>query len=200
MSENRGIPTLYAGTRFRSRLEARWAAFFDLAGWRWEYEPIDLDGWIPDFMLLGNKHQVLVEVKPHIALQGDVVRKIEESKPECDVLVLGPAVPLVGARMWGDFEVIGHLGEIGYSQIDNDPERRTLAWGQALFFKDLETKKLDFFHDEMSYHGRISGSYDGDHHLGHAGPGTLTRLWREAGNRAQWRSPIAKAHETYRPL
>jgi hypothetical protein len=42
-------PTLYAGTMFRSRLEARWAAFFDLKKWKWEYEPIDLDGWTPDF-------------------------------------------------------------------------------------------------------------------------------------------------------
>jgi hypothetical protein len=33
------IVTEYAGARFRSRLEARWAAFFDLCGWRWEYEP-----------------------------------------------------------------------------------------------------------------------------------------------------------------
>jgi hypothetical protein len=43
------IPTRYGGVQFRSRLEARWAAFFDLAGWRWQYEPIDLAGWIPDF-------------------------------------------------------------------------------------------------------------------------------------------------------
>ena len=34
----RSHPTTYADVKFRSRLEARWAAFFDLAGWRWEYE------------------------------------------------------------------------------------------------------------------------------------------------------------------
>ena len=49
MNSKTGIPTMYDGYRFRSRLEARWAAFFDLAGWEWKYEPIDLDGWIPDF-------------------------------------------------------------------------------------------------------------------------------------------------------
>ena len=27
------IPTTYSGVVFRSRLEARWAAFFDLCGW-----------------------------------------------------------------------------------------------------------------------------------------------------------------------
>lgn len=33
------IETRYAGCRFRSRLEARWAVFFDSLGIRWEYEP-----------------------------------------------------------------------------------------------------------------------------------------------------------------
>lgn len=57
----KAIPTKYGGTNFRSRLEARWAAFFDLSEIRWSYEPIDLDGWCPDFGLDLN---VLVEVKP----------------------------------------------------------------------------------------------------------------------------------------
>lgn len=33
------IETSYAGCRFRSRLEARWAVFFDTLGIRWDYEP-----------------------------------------------------------------------------------------------------------------------------------------------------------------
>jgi len=65
--------TLYKDVMFRSRLEARWAAFFDLAGWRWEYEPIDLEGWSPDFRIdvpcghseCGGGHSVFVEVKPY---------------------------------------------------------------------------------------------------------------------------------------
>ena len=59
----KAIPTTYAGVNFRSRLEARWAAFFDLCGWKWDYEPLDLDGWAPDFLLKG-KIKALVEVKP----------------------------------------------------------------------------------------------------------------------------------------
>lgn len=64
--------TLYSGTLFRSRLEARWAAFFDLAGWKWRYEPVDLAGWTPDFWVhfsCGHSedpagHELYVEVKP----------------------------------------------------------------------------------------------------------------------------------------
>lgn len=33
------IPTMYKGIQFRSRLEARWAVFFDTLGIEWEYEP-----------------------------------------------------------------------------------------------------------------------------------------------------------------
>jgi hypothetical protein len=69
----KGIPTEYAGIRFRSRLEATWAAFFDLLGWSWEYEPFDLAGYIPDFVISagGNRRpsQILVEVKPESSIE-----------------------------------------------------------------------------------------------------------------------------------
>ncbi len=51
----RAIETRYKGYRFRSRLEARWAVFFDGIGLPYEYEPegFDLDGvrYLPDFRL-----------------------------------------------------------------------------------------------------------------------------------------------------
>lgn len=59
------IETRYAGCRFRSRLEARWAVFFDTLGIPWEYEPegFDLDGlwYLPDFWL--PQHRAWLEVK-----------------------------------------------------------------------------------------------------------------------------------------
>ena len=60
----KAIPTTYAGVRLRSRLEARWGAFFDLAGITWEYEPIDLEGWAPDFLLKTSAADIYAEVKP----------------------------------------------------------------------------------------------------------------------------------------
>jgi hypothetical protein len=51
----RAIVTVYKGYRFRSRLEARWAVFFDALGVRWEYEVegYDLSGiwYLPDFWM-----------------------------------------------------------------------------------------------------------------------------------------------------
>jgi hypothetical protein len=57
------IHTKYAGAWFRSRLEARWAAFFDICRWPWSHEPIDLHGYIPDFIVTVQQRSVLVEVK-----------------------------------------------------------------------------------------------------------------------------------------
>lgn len=52
----KAIETRYAGCRFRSRLEARWAVFFDDMQIPWEYEPQGFtlgDGrnYLPDFLL-----------------------------------------------------------------------------------------------------------------------------------------------------
>lgn len=57
-------PTKYREIVFRSRLEATWAAYFDLCEIEWEYEPFDLEGWVPDFLLKHGRHEILVEVKP----------------------------------------------------------------------------------------------------------------------------------------
>lgn len=69
----KAIETRYKGYRFRSRLEARWAVFFDACGYSWEYEPqgFDLGGvwYLPDFRLSGEDqngdfNSFWIEVKP----------------------------------------------------------------------------------------------------------------------------------------
>jgi len=54
----KAIETHYKGYRFRSRLEARWAVFFETLGVQWEYEPegfeLTMTGWyLPDFWISG---------------------------------------------------------------------------------------------------------------------------------------------------
>ncbi len=72
------LETRYAGCRFRSRLEARWAVFFDQAGVRWQYEPeafgLPAGAYLPDFFLpdlrsrcdsgVVRRRGLWVEVKP----------------------------------------------------------------------------------------------------------------------------------------
>lgn len=61
-------PTTYAGVNFRSRLEARWAAFFNCMKWPWKYEPLDLESWTPDFRIECNGYIHLAEVKPYFRI------------------------------------------------------------------------------------------------------------------------------------
>lgn len=62
----KAIETEYNGYRFRSRLEARWAVFFDAMGIRYEYEPEGFElpsgMYLPDFFL--QEFGVYVEIKP----------------------------------------------------------------------------------------------------------------------------------------
>lgn len=64
--EIKAIETHYNGYKFRSRLEARWAVFFDEAGIEYQYEPEGFtngeDCYLPDFYL--PEHNTYVEVKP----------------------------------------------------------------------------------------------------------------------------------------
>ncbi len=63
----KAIETWYDGYRFRSRLEARWAVFFDAMDFEYRYElqgyKLDDMCYLPDFYLPGLK--TYVEVKPY---------------------------------------------------------------------------------------------------------------------------------------
>lgn len=65
----KAIETSYKGYRFRSRLEARWAVFFDALKIKWEYEQegfklSDNTSYLPDFYLPTFEGGIYVEVKP----------------------------------------------------------------------------------------------------------------------------------------
>ncbi len=76
------IGTRYKGCNFRSRLEARWAVFFDSLGIEWTYETEGYEltrggermRYLPDFCL--PNHKMLVEVKGGEASLQDDARRI----------------------------------------------------------------------------------------------------------------------------
>lgn len=125
----KAIPTRYANHLFRSRLEARWAAMFDLLGWTWTYEPIDCNGYIPDFVIEGRK-PLLVEVKPDATYQELKARRHDmESKISGhwnhDYLIVGatPTHEWESIGMMGEFLTDDHpFVEIGKQLDPNDPD------------------------------------------------------------------------------
>lgn len=114
----KAIETRYAGCHFRSRLEARWAVFFDCLGIAWEYEPqgFEFEGfrYLPDFHLPAT--DIYVEVKGSTAdLQREVPKLATFAESaRATLIVLGqipdaPAgsVPL-HSRLHRRFEIVLH--------------------------------------------------------------------------------------------
>jgi len=182
----KAVPTVYAGVQFRSRLEARWAAFFDGLGWKWMYEPAELNGWIPDFRL-ELCAPVWVEVKPEYSIEDleQYTSKLDEAGCNEEILLVG-ATPLLKSKFYDD--ALGLLRE--------SPDFGWLKqWDEALWmgcvWLDETLKntcgKVGFYHSIGSFRGRVCGHHDGDHHLGGLPDGLIERLWNDAGNVTQWR-------------
>jgi len=110
--------------KFRSRLEARWASFFDELGWKWEYEPIDLNGYIPDFLINFGDKQVLVEVK------GTIIFKdlYEHSKK------------IIDSGWKGDFIIVG-AKLFTYEEVKDRPN---IKYNYDFIYEDEDDKPLFF--------------------------------------------------------
>ncbi len=90
----KAVITRYKTIRFRSRLEARWAVFFDVLGIEWLYESRSVDlGWclyIPDFWL--PQYRLYAEVKPGDFTPREMVKVatlVGKTNEEC-LLLSGP--------------------------------------------------------------------------------------------------------------
>lgn len=177
-----GIPTKHKGRQFRSRLEARWGAFFDRLGWPYEYEPFDLNGWIPDFLILGAT-PVLVEVKPVYVFPRFVADEIKVSgiPDDHEALILGCTIPV---KSYGNSEYVnpssfGWLFECEY------------GWADAVFGRwEACNGRIGFCHSAGQFVDRISGEYDGGSYGGLLLSDHETlQLWADAGNKTQWMAP-----------
>jgi hypothetical protein len=162
--------------------------FFDLAGWKWSYEPIDLDGWIPDFVL--HLHEpVLVEVKPALS-EADLrthCAKIDAAKPGHEVLLLGAQVGIVEDKPFGSIS-IGLLAEVVTQTNISPAEAKTTTapwWEAATSFICGVCRKPSFAHSYMSYTCRVCGK-GSVHRNGYAENWPDAEM-RSAQNEVQWR-------------
>ena len=186
-----GIPTTHRGTNFRSRLEARWAAFFDLVGWSWVYEPFDADGWIPDFQITDRPRNktvsseliegysgpkpFLVEVGP-CATEEDYTEKAAKPRhaaTDLPVVIVGtsPISPL------GD----GWQEALGL-QVNGG------EWpAPALVGICPGCGRVCVTHKEGVFTHRPCGHYTGGDTGNRIDRDVLEDLWARAGNTVQWR-------------
>ena len=162
--------TMYDGIRYRSRLEARWAAFMKLAGWQFEYEPFDLHGWSPDFLIKAERRNILVEVKPITSLDYDVVKKICAAAAMggfYDLLILGVGVPV------GDCG-IGWCNELGENEMHMPIDE---MWDIAAPCTPGAGHRIGYCAEYESYKCRISGRYTGSFN---SEIDLARRLWKSA--------------------
>lgn len=130
----KAIPTLYAGVQFRSRLEARWAAFFDLCGLQWEYEPEDFHGYIPDFKLFDSLY---VEVKPISGrFPSEVIDKAYKSGMKGPLLCLGRKPVALDAVAW-DRPI--HSSWIGTMEWRDEPGESDFSRVMGILRSDART-------------------------------------------------------------
>ena len=176
------IPTRYKGIQYRSRLEARWAAFFDLAGWHVEYEPVDFNGWIPDFAIIESS-LVYVEIKPTHVFPVEVAQKIDRSGCEEDVLILGNILFPICEDPGSFYPGFGWLGE----WID-EPKYRCWSAAQGGMWRQSTPRqsvdRLGFCHAYQSFHDRITGLDSSCREQN--GLWLLQHYWKTAGNQVQW--------------
>lgn len=189
------IPTRYAGVQFRSRLEAKWAAMFDLLGFTWEYEPIDLNGYIPDFVLPVGEQPLLVEVKPILnwpcpvfgctkCNPGDAAHRDAHDAPFEKISTSG----------WtGDSMLVGahppraQNFESGIGRFKCFQEKYPSTAVVRVCLKCLEAGKINRGIAPDACACQCGG-------CGTAATNVrLAPLWREAGNRVQWRAPNTSA-------
>ena len=120
----KAIETEYNGYRFRSRLEARWAVFFDALGIKYEYEPEGFelsDGtkYLPDFYLPDFDYYVEVKgLNNH--LTDDLNRvKIFVTDSKKSVIILSSIPYSKKSKGLYLFPVINYISRWGTSTINS---------------------------------------------------------------------------------
>lgn len=189
MTNIRAIETDYDAARFRSRIEARWAAFFNLIGWRYTYEPYEVQGWIPDFLIHGPM-PLLVEVKPY-SQQYEFTEWLKTTQGIAALtLDPGPEILLVGCDPILDFPrtycdrtpIAGLLIENKLEWEKTRPENLAL-WNRCTY---RDCNRVTVRSEELWFASRPCGHANGDHYLGDVDETKIKRLWNQAHSETRW--------------
>lgn len=185
------IQTAYRAYEFRSRLEAKYAVFFDLCGWSWSYEPPEFNGWIPDFAI--GQRPTLVEVKPFYRIEEFAAQKVKIIESGCrqDVILFGAdpcwlsaemplhshsTAPVIGWLLtpFGDGDWATHDLNFGITEGNDKPGLCTMdmAWVNQIWIPPEECSYANKW-SRVSLSGEQSESQ-------------LVERWAKACNVSKW--------------
>lgn len=167
--EVKAIPTVYGGQKFRSRLEARWAYFFDSLKIPYIYEPegLDIDGvkYLPDFYL--------PDCKQWFEVKG-VMKEWDQVK--IDAL-----------RNAGHSVTVGKNNGV-FEACDNDPDGFFATSCESWLCQCRNCGKYWFMGSGGFWTCQCCGTYDGDHHF---------EVIMDASDPKEW-EPAMMAHFEYK--
>lgn len=158
MKDIKPIETVYRGYRFRSRLEARWAVFFDAMGieWRYEEQGFELeDGsrYLPDFYL--PESNTFFEVKGQWT---------DSSRSKVDLLLKAGCRVAVGYEV-GVFQGT-NSNMFPDESLGTEVETYSLAHIDDSYFAQCRECNKHWFAGGIGiYACPCCGAWDGDHHL-----------------------------------
>ena len=104
MSTIKAIETVYKGCHFRSRLEARWAVFFENMGYEWKYEnegfesrngyePEETLRYLPDFELIKRDWKGEIKKRWFVEVKGDLSYFLQNWKRLAEMHDFGGILP-----------------------------------------------------------------------------------------------------------
>lgn len=130
--KSNGIPTTYNNIMYRSRIEAKWAYIFDKLNFKNHYEYMDMDYYIPDFIISTKCNTIknlMVEVKNEIYKEQNYNEYYEKAMNAgcCGTLLI----------INGGYEDIKNLDEKYY---DHKTFKNCLSIGKLYFRKKKRTK------------------------------------------------------------
>lgn len=174
--EETGIPTRFKGVNFRSRLEAKWAHVFELLEWDWLYEPFDMEGWIPDFLIRSKcSEDLLIDIKPitrfgcrPLEIEDKIDHALSASETPYFAAVLGVAPQ--------DFDGDCLIGTLRWPGADEtwDLARFTTCLNERIGLNQVNLTWNCVINNE---HSKFLAGGDRDR---------IERAFREAANRVQW--------------
>lgn len=166
----KAIETVYKGYRFRSRLEARWAVFFDALGLVWDYEVEGYElgqglRYLPDFLL--PKLDTIFEVKyNYYQIEKQEKKKVAAMSRERVVLFSIPSVAIseknialavLNGKVWHyAFGVCCKCSDAGILIMG------PMGASQTLFVMDCQTcqfRQVTNLVDMNTLHGRVQDAY-----------------------------------------
>lgn len=191
----KAYPTMYRGRQYRSRLEARWAAFFDGLGLSYEYEPYDLGAWSPDFHI--TNLDILVEVKPLSEFDQSVWDKAIAAcnergllSAESDRYVNGLFLTRVAPTIINNKVQVGWFTTLNSNDLR--PAPAYLGWLPSYVKPTYSPDLINVSEKGWWSAGGDADMWDNAHQSPRIFADHTMGIWAEASNKVQWQADHAR--------